>query len=324
MWYPLTFHPQFKERLWGGRRLAGLFGKDLPPGAVIGESWEICDRPEAVSIVSAGPLAGTTLRGLMRTHGSEIMGRKVGVEEQFPWLCKLLDARDDLSLQVHPPAALAPTLGGEAKAELWYVALADPGAAIYAGVQPGVTRAVFADRATQGALTGCFHRLPVTAGDVLFLPSGRLHALGAGLVVFEIQQNSDTTYRVFDWNRVGGDGQRRELHLEPALESIDFSDSAPALVPREMRREGACSVRQLVDDPLFHIEEVWGEGASRDRRAPGQPGVIAEVKGHVRITGGERAVVLGPGEFALLPAALDAAGFETAGGPATWLSTTPG
>ncbi len=324
MWYPLTFKPRFMERVWGGRRLAELFAKDLPPDAVIGESWEISDRPDAGSVVDAGPLAGRSLRELMESHGPELLGRPVAAGERFPWLCKLLDARDDLSLQVHPPAPVAATLDGDPKTEMWYVAAARPDAVVYAGIQPGVTREEFAARARDGTVAECFHRLPVRAGDVLFLPSGRVHALGAGLVIFEIQQNSDTTYRVFDWNRLGLDGQPRELHLGPALESIDFNDTSPALVPRGAVREDGFSVRRLVEDPLFRIEEIAGEGRMRDRRSANVPCVVAVVEGRLKISGGGHAVVLGPGEFALLPATLGGVGWETQGGPSTWLSTTPG
>lgn len=324
MWYPLTFRPLFMERVWGGRRLADLFGKALPAGAVIGESWEVCDRPDAASVVDAGPMAGRTLRGLMASDGPGILGRPVAPGERFPWLCKLLDAREDLSLQVHPPAGLAAALGGEPKTEMWYVAAAEPGSVVYAGIRPGVTRDAFAARAADGTVAGCFHRLPVAVGDVLFLPSGRVHALGAGIVIFEIQQNSDTTYRVFDWNRVGLDGRPRELHLGPALQSIDFSDTAPALASRATTREGAFAVRRLVEDPLFRIAEHSGAGEAPDPRRPGQPALLAAVRGTLRLSGGGRETELGPGSFALLPAALGRVRIETVGGPAIWLSTLPG
>ncbi len=324
MWYPLTFRPLFMERVWGGRRLAELFGKPLPAGAVIGESWEICDRPGASSEVAAGPLAGRTLRELMSTDGAGIMGRPVAPGERFPWLCKLLDARDDLSLQVHPPAAVAASLGGEPKTEMWYVAAATPGAVLHAGVRPGVTPAEFAARAADGTVADCFHRLPVGIGDVLFLPSGRVHALGAGIVIFEIQQNSDTTYRVFDWNRLGLDGKPRELHLGPALGSIDFSDTSPSLVSRETVPDGGFSKRTLVDDLLFLVTEHSGEGTARDPRRGREPALLAVAGGVVRVAAAGHDVELKAGDFALLPAAMEIAELRTTGGPATWLSTLPG
>jgi len=228
--YPLTFHPLFKTRPWGGRRIESLYGKPLPPGVQIGESWEISDRPGDESIVANGPLAGTSLRQLMEQHGNAILGgAKAAAGSRFPLLCKILDARERLSLQVHPPGHLAAALGGEPKTEMWYIADAAPGAELFVGLRPGVTREVFETKIATGEVADCFHRIPVKRGDTMFLPSGRVHAIGAGLVIFEIQQNSDTTYRVFDWNRPGLDGKLRELHVPQSLASIDFSDVEPAL-----------------------------------------------------------------------------------------------
>ena len=150
----------------------------------------------------------------------------------FRLLIKILDARDKLSLQVHPPAGQAAELGGEPKTEMWYIAEAAPGAELYVGLKRGVTRAEFEQKIKAGTVAECFHRVACEPGDAMFLPSGRVHALGAGLVIFEIQQNSDTTYRVFDWNRLGLDGKPRELHIPQSLASIDFNDFEPSLLPR--------------------------------------------------------------------------------------------
>jgi mannose-6-phosphate isomerase len=323
MWYPLTFRPIYQDRVWGGRRLETLFGRALPEGRVIGESWEVCDRPDAVSVVANGPLAGRSLRSLMTEDAAGLWGPGVPDGTPFPWLCKLLDACDDLSLQVHPPAGLAASMGGEPKTEMWYVAAADPGACVYAGVQPGTTREVFAQRAQDGTVAELFHRIPVAAGDVLFLPSGRVHALGRGLVIFEIQQNSDTTYRVFDWNRVGLDGKPRALHLEQALASIDFTDTDPTLVPRASTADRGDVVRPLVRHGLFAIDEVRGRGAVTDRRPEGGVGLVAVVSGSVRFTGGGQAVTVGPGGFVVLPAAMRDLGTD-AGAGAVWLQVSRG
>ena len=208
--YPLTFHPLFKTRPWGGRMLESLYGKPLPRDVRIGESWEISDRPDDESIIANGPLAGTSLRRVMEQHGHAILGgAKAAAGSRFPLLCKILDARDRLSLQVHPPGHLAAELGGEPKTEMWHIADAAPGAELFVGLRPGVTREVFETKIAAGEVADCFHRIPVKRGDTMFLPSGRVHAIGAGLVIFEIQQNSDTTYRVFDWNRPGLDGKLR-------------------------------------------------------------------------------------------------------------------
>ena len=208
--YPLTFQPIFKDRVWGGRKLEQLYGKALPPQTPIGESWEITDRPEGVSVITNGPLTGRDLRWLMEHHAKELLGDSQPCAGRFPLLVKILDAQEKLSLQVHPPAHKAAELRGDPQTELWYVADATPDADLFVGLRRGATRAEFEQRIQDGSVAECFHRIPVQRGDSMFLPSGRVHALGAGSLIFEIQQNSDTTYRVFDWNRVGLDGKPRE------------------------------------------------------------------------------------------------------------------
>lgn len=304
MLYPLTFQPIFKDRVWGGRRLAELFGKALPADVPIGESWEITDRPEGVTVITNGPLAGRDLRWLMEHYGADVLGRPTVPGERFPWLIKLLDAADDLSLQVHPPAHLAAELGGEPKTELWFVAAAEAGAKLYVGLKRGVTRAEFERRLADGSVAASFHVLPVTAGDAMFVPSGRVHALGRGNVVFEIQQNSDTTYRVFDWNRVGLDGQPRQLHLTQALASIDFSDFEPALLPAVWQSVGEGERRPLVRHELFEIaQERLSEGAGI--RLPPDvsgPEVLGVTAGRIEIRFGNETVPVPAGSFCLLPA----------------------
>lgn len=303
--YPLVFQPIFKERVWGGRTLAELYGKPLPPGKRIGESWEITDRPEGVSVILNGPLAGHDLHRLLEERREELLGEARSQNGRFPLLVKLLDARDILSLQVHPPAAKAAALGGEPKTEMWYVARAEPEAVIMAGVKPGITPERFAEMIQAGTAAEAVWRLPVRAGDALFLPSGRMHALGAGLVVFEIQQNSDTTYRVFDWNRVGLDGRPRELHIPQALASIDFHDTQPTLLPRTFVPEGAVERRRLVQDPLFAVEQWRLTGEKVPLAGRPRPLVVASIQGVCRLETGDpaEAVELKPGHFSLVPAA---------------------
>ncbi len=234
--YGLSFHPVFKERVWGGRLLEQLYHKALPPGVPIGESWEISDRPGDVSsLAGGGPLYGRDLRWLMENCERDLLGDAKSANGRFPLLVKILDAQEKLSLQVHPPAHKATELGGEPKTEAWYIAHAAPGAELYVGLKRGVTRAGFEAKIKTGGVAECFHRVPVKAGDTMFLPSGRVHAIGAGLVIFEFQQNSDTTYRVFDWNRVGLDGKPRDLHVEQSLASVDFDDFEPELVSEKFR-----------------------------------------------------------------------------------------
>ncbi|MEX1119644.1 MAG: type I phosphomannose isomerase catalytic subunit [Terrimicrobiaceae bacterium] len=226
---PIYFEPLAMERVWGGRRLEVLFGKSLPHGVPIGEIWELVDRVEAQSVVHEGPLRGTTLNDLWQKHREEVFGREYLTHPaaRFPLLVKLLDARDRLSLQVHPPASLAPALGGEPKTEVWYFVRCSPGAQIYAGIPRGLDRSMFESRLRDGTVEDVLHTISVQSGDSIFIPSGRLHAIGEGNVIVEIQQNSDTTYRVFDWNRPGLDGEPRELHIEESLACIDFQDVEP-------------------------------------------------------------------------------------------------
>jgi len=246
---PFEFVPLPMERVWGGRELAKRYNKTLPDGTPIGESWEVVDRPEAQSVVKSGAWQGHSLHDLWSNHREGIFGEIYGgyPAERFPILVKLLDARETLSVQVHPPADRAAHLGGEPKTEMWYFMECDAGACIYAGVKEGVTREAFEELLQSGSVEDALPKLPVGRGENIFIPSGRLHAIGAGTVIAEIQQNSDTTYRVFDWNRTGLDGNPRELHIAPSLESIDFADHAP-----EVRAAGA---GVLADCDYFRVQE---------------------------------------------------------------------
>jgi mannose-6-phosphate isomerase len=303
--HPLTFQPIFKERVWGGREISRLYGKPLPPGKLIGESWEISDRPDDANVITNGPFAGRDLHWLMENHATELLGGATpATGNRFPLLCKILDARDKLSLQVHPPANPAGEPGGEPKTELWFIADAVPGAELYAGLKRGVTRAAFEEKIREGSVAECFHRLPVKTGDAMFLPSGRVHAIGAGVVIFEIQQNSDTTYRVFDWNRVGLDGRPRKLHVAESLASIDFNDFEPPLVQSRFAGGGVKS-RPLVNDPLFNVEALeWKTSAELDLRSR-KLQIVAAVHGQLAIKGGSVSVNLTAGQFCLVPAALE-------------------
>jgi len=311
--YPLTFQPIFKERVWGGRNLERLYGKKLPPGAVIGESWEVSDRPGETSVVTNGPLAGKDLHWLVANHQADLLGDAKLEAGRFPLLIKLLDAHDVLSLQVHPPASKAAELHGDPKTEMWFIAEAGPGAHLHVGLRRGVTRADFERRIQDGSVAECFHRVPVRAGDAMFLPSGRVHAIGAGLVIFEIQQNSDTTYRVFDWNRVGLDGRPRELHVAQSLASIDFNDFEPALVTENEIVGPNFRSRLLVNHPLFRVEQFKVQAAGTIPIRDSLMQIIGVVAGEVRL--GASGQALRAGEFCLVPACLS--GVELSGKPGT-------
>jgi mannose-6-phosphate isomerase len=302
--YPLFFHPVFKERIWGGRRLAELYKKPLPSGKKIGESWEIVDRAEDNSVVANGPLAGGTLESIVRRYRDELLGDGTGPVERFPLLVKILDAREKLSLQVHPPASKAEALGGEPKTEMWYVADAEPDADLFVGLKRGVTRDEFEAGLREGRVQERFHRILVKKGDAMFLPSGRVHALGGGNVIFEAQQNSDTTYRVFDWNRLEANGKPRELHIEKSLESIAFDDFEPELLPKTVH-QGADGrrVRPLVNDPLFRAEVIELEPGQESVKPAGGWRIYGVAEGAARVESSAGVWGAPAGTFCLVPAA---------------------
>jgi len=273
----LRFHPLYQERVWGGRALESALGRELPPSQPIGESWEIVDRPEAQSVVHGGPHNGLTLGAVMAKHGTEVMGPKWPAGKPFPLLVKWLDCRERLSLQVHPPAEVAAELGGEAKTENWYIAHTAPDAQLIVGLKRGVTRAQFERAIADNTAEDCVHHFRVAAGDSILVHSGQVHAIDAGNLILEIQQNSDTTYRVYDWGRVGLDGQPRQLHVAQSLRSIDWTDFEPAPV------RAAPTSGTIADCPEFSIRRVvLGSGERVHLRGGEQPRLLSIVSGAVR------------------------------------------
>jgi mannose-6-phosphate isomerase len=280
------------ERIWGGRRLESEFHKKLPPQKRIGESWEIVDRPEAQSVVAAGPLRGKTLHELWTQHRQEIFGRAPDTS-RFPLLIKILDAREKLSLQVHPPENVATRLGGEPKKEFWYIATTDPAAELFLGFREPITRDEFGERLRDGTAVDYVHRIAVQAGDAVFLPAGRVHAIGAGILLIEIQQNSDTTYRAFDWNRTDpATGTKRELHVEEAIQCIDFEDVQPKLIQSDDEL--------LISNHLFEIRK-WNLDEAREATQPGQFAIVCCLTGNLSCAKAK----LAPGEFFLVTAHLE-------------------
>lgn len=240
----ITFQPLYVQRIWGGRKLETIYQRTLPDQeSAYGEAWEIVDRKGAQSIVQNGPHTGKSLHQLWTKHRSEIFGEDLPDSEHFPLLIKILDCSQPLSIQVHPPAHLAASLQGEPKTEMWYIADAMPGSKLHVGLKRGATRETFEKSIADGTVANLIHSITPKKGDSLLIESGRLHAIGSGFLIHEIQQNSDTTYRVFDWNRVDSSGKSRDLHLEASLACIDFDDIEP-----EIRRPKDCV---LVKCPYF-------------------------------------------------------------------------
>ncbi len=275
----LRFQPLYQERVWGGRALETALGRRLPAGDPIGESWEIVDRPEAQSIVEAGPLKGQSLRSVLTRHAVEVMGPAWPAEKPFPILVKWLDCRERLSLQVHPPTSVAGELKGEPKTENWYIAETSPGAELIVGLKRGVTREQFERAIAAGTLETCVHHFNVAAGDSILVHSGQVHAIDAGNLILEIQQNSDTTYRVYDWGRVGLDGLPRQLHVPQSLRSIDWTDFEPAPLRAAPTSGG------IADCAEFQIRRVvLGAGERTHLRAGEQPRLLSVVSGSARVT----------------------------------------
>ena len=308
---PIEFEPIAMERVWGGRRFESVLGKAIPNEKPVGEIWEIVDREDAQSIVHAGALRGKSLHELWTDARAEVFGDDYLADRspRFPLLVKLLDARERLSLQVHPPLYLAESLGGEPKTEVWYFLNALPGAKIYAGLKKGVSRDDFESALRSGDVERTLHTIKVSTGESIFIPSGRLHAIGEGNLIVEVQQNSDTTFRVFDWNRMGLDGKPRTLHVEESLASIDFADFEPPV-------RGAKET-EIANCPFFHVEKMC-LAAAREIRPPGRFALVAVTDGRV-VCGGQ---AFERGRFFIVPAKGDGLDVSPASGTAEILVTT--
>jgi len=302
--HPLRFQPIFRQYLWGGRRLGTHLGKDIGQGNDYAESWEIVDHGGDQSVVIAGQYAGRTLRELVTAHSTDLFGRHAPLS-QFPLLFKFLDCQRDLSLQVHPndtqaKALTPPDLG---KTEAWIILQAEPGSIVYAGLKEGCDR-VTVERATaNGTLAGCLNQIEPRAGDCLFIPAGVVHALGKGLLVAEIQQASDTTFRLFDWNRVDANGQPRPLHIEQGLAVTDF-ESGPVL-PQIPRATDRPHVERLVSCDKFVLDR-WRLGAPQSLVDDNRFHILAVLEGAVQLENDPLAQPLLAGQTALIPAACHA------------------
>ncbi len=297
---PLRFHPVFQHYLWGGHRLANELGKPVGPDRNCAESWEVVDHRDGQSVVAAGPWQGKTLHELVTAHGPELLGRHDPLG-QFPLLIKFLDAEKQLSVQVHPDDEAAARLNppDRGKTEAWIVLSASPGGFIYAGLKQGFDRAAFAREVARGTCELCLHRLEPKPGDCIFLPAGLVHALGAGLMVVEVQQASNATFRIYDWNRVDRDGKTRELHVEAALEAIDYNlGPANPKVPTKTDRE---EIERLVSCDKFVIDR-WTFDNPLALRTDNRFHIIVVIAGRISIEGDDVPAPLQRGETILIPA----------------------
>ena len=311
--YPLKFRPRFVEKMWGGRKLQTVLGKPIPGGKAIGESWELFDFPPGVidgsegwvsSEVANGPLAGRTLHEIVGEFGADLYGDVplCGEHGQFPILIKFLDACEDLSVQVHPDRAFASANPhAHLKSEAWYIVQSDPGSRLLNGLVTGTTRQQFASAIRRGDVERLIRSMSVREGDCYYLPSGTVHALGAGILAAEVQTPSDTTFRVFDFNRIDPTtGKPRALHVEEALACIDF-DSANS---SDMTPDSPDS--PLVTCPYFHIERRQVAAGQMAKLDQGIVSVLIFVRGiaHLATEGVESKMNAVPGDVVLLPACL--------------------
>jgi len=306
--YPLFFEPQLRHYIWGGRNLEILYGRQLPPGRTA-ESWEISGHRDAPTVVANGPLTGESLITLVARMGKDLVGWRAEGScgaGSFPLLVKLLDAQQDLSVQVPPDDdyALTHEPGERGKVETWYVLSAGADARLVYGLRPGIDRSALAGALERGSVADVLAYLPVKPGDCVHVPAGTLHAIMAGTVVVEVQQTSDATYRLFDWGRLGHDGRPREVHIDKALATIRWDSPAPGtVVPRPLDTDNGVRQWELVRCPQYNLDKIeLSPGAAFDGHCSGETFEIwGCVEGEATVSAGgewELAAV----RFALLPA----------------------
>lgn len=302
--YPLLFTPVYKDYIWGGRRIPQRFNREQQAD-VCAESWEISDRPEGMSVVSNGPMKGSSLHQLVETMGKELLGSRV-CYDVFPLLIKIIDAKQRLSVQVHPDNNTAAICGGEPKTEMWYVLDTDPDARIFVGLKPGTSPDLFEKALEQQKLEDVLTSVPAQPGMAIYVPGGRVHAIGEGCLLLEIQQNSNTTYRVYDWGRLGKDGKPRDLHIAQAMKVISWKDETNAVVgPEELESHGRNSRWKIIDCPYFTVTRLeLTESEPMENDGSGFRALFVAA-GQVDIKAGKTTEQMTAGTSCLIPAALN-------------------
>jgi mannose-6-phosphate isomerase len=331
--YPLKFVPRLVEKMWGGRKIETDLGKKLPPGKNIGESWEIYDFPPGIvdssahrqsSPIANGPLAGRPLHWAVKEFGADLLGRVplVGPHGQFPLLIKFLDAREDLSVQVHPDEKYcAENPDVHLKTEAWYILQHDAGSRLFKGLRPGATREVFRAAVDDGTVEQYLAAIPARQDQCHYLPSGTIHALGAGMLVAEVQTPSDTTFRVFDFNRVDpSTGRQRTLHVEQAMHCIDFSGRPEDPQPRSPI---SAPKRRVTTSPFFKIERVRSSDGIEEQLTHTEPAIWIMLQGEaeIKVDGVKQAVTFTRGETLFLPVAMKKPVLKTSS-ECLWLEVT--
>lgn len=310
--YPLRFRPVYKDYIWGGNRIPELFHRNEPSG-IYAESWEISTHPDGMTAIANGPLAGKTLRDLLPEHKTALLGKNVRGDD-FPLLIKLIDARDTLSVQVHPNDANAAAVQGEPKTEMWYFLEGDGSAQVYCGLKPGVGKSGFLEALENKTFSDILRSVPARKGQAVFVPGGCVHAIGAGCLILEIQQNSNTTYRIYDWDRVDANGRSRELHIDRAMQVIDWENSGDPSCEAVGTVIQNCAYFRLERFALKEKRRFMMSGDSFNAL------FIAEGSGSVLWGDGEENLL--PGQSWLIPAALGSYTVVPDRAPMTLLSVT--
>ncbi len=318
---PFVFLPVYKDYIWGGSRIPAAYGRTGAPG-VCAESWEISAHPDGASVVASGAFAGQQLDALAARFGADLTGTRSPDPARFPLLFKLLDARERLSVQVHPSNANAALTRGEPKTEMWVVLDGAPGSCLYAGLAQGVSPDSLRAALGAGTAETCLARLPVEPGQALFIPGGLVHAIGEGCLIYEVQQNSNTTYRLYDWNRTGVDGKPRALHIAESFKTIDWSLRPPQMLTPAIRAAcGRNTWSDVVSCEFFTLRKLaLAEPLSLPLDGTSFHALFVE-KGRTSVTSGGETVTLNSGASCLIPAA--STGYTlTPETPSTLLITT--
>jgi len=315
--YPMTFEPVYKDYPWGGTRIPSTYHRDVPAG-IYAESWEIADHPDGMSIIGNGSMKGQTLREVLENDPQGIMGRRTA-GTRFPLLIKLIDAKQKLSVQVHPNDETAAKFGGEPKTEMWYL-LGDNETQVFCGLKEGVTRERFLQAVANGTSGETMRPVPVKRGDAVFVRGGRVHAIDAGCLILEIQQNSNTTYRIYDWGRMGNDGKPRELHIDQAINVINWNDTAnPRVEPALLVDTDTFKCWEILTCEYFRLERLVFSAPLEVPLDGSTFHALFIAEGEAEISWGDESLSAPAGTSILIPAALPA---YTLTGDATILRTT--
>jgi mannose-6-phosphate isomerase len=318
--YPYLIQPKPTPAIWGGDALVKHYGKPGDANQPLGESWECWDE----NTIANGPFACRTLAALRAELGTELTG-PIDPDRIFPVLTKIIDARQALSVQVHPDDAYAQRVEGQpnGKTECWYILACEPGAELVLGWARDTTREEYERRVADGSLADILRRAPVRPGEAYYLPAGTLHAIGAGIQLFETQQASDLTYRIFDWNRVGTDGKPRELHVEKAGDVLDYRATFPGAVNQLAYEADGLKRTLLIADPRFLVERVDVRAGETHLETDGRPLTVTANDAHLRVDGGDGSVVLAPWQTIVTPAAVDHLTLIPSGEPTSALVVHP-